>query len=215
MKKIVVFGVGDFSSLAWYVLTHDSDYDVVAFTVDAAYMDKQTHHGLPVVAFENLAETYPPENFALIVPLGPRQLNALRAERYLNAKAMGYSFASYVSSRALTWPDLQIGENCMIYEGVIIQPFARIGDNCILRSGCNISHHAVIENHVFIAAGALVAGGAKIGERCYLGLGATVRDGITIANHCILGAGAVAVEDTIENSLYVGVPAKRRELPTE
>lgn len=215
MKKVIVFGVGDFSSLAWYVLTHDSAYEVAAFTVDAAYVDKQSHQGLPVVAFENLAETYPPEDFALIVPLGPRRVNALRAERYLKAKSMGYSFATYVSSRAHTWPDLQVGKNCMIYEGVIIQPFAQIGDNCILRSGCNISHHAVVADHSFIAAGALVAGGARIGERCYLGLGAIVRDGITVANGCMLGAGAVVVADTAENGLYVGVPAKRRELPAE
>ncbi len=215
MKKVIIFGVGNFSSLAWYVLSHDSAYEMVAFTVDAAYIDKRSHHGLPVIAFENLIETYPPEDFALIIPLGPRRVNALRAERYLKAKAMGYSFVSYVSSRALIWPDLQVGENCMIYEGVIIQPFARIGDNCILRSGCNISHHADVADHVFIANGALIAGKTKIGERCYLGLGAIVRDNVTVADRCILGAGAVVVADTEADGLYVGVPAKRRALPAE
>jgi sugar O-acyltransferase (sialic acid O-acetyltransferase NeuD family) len=215
MNKVVIFGIGDFSSLAWYALTHDSDHEVAAFTADGEYIDKKSHHGLPVVAFEALTETCPPGEFSLLVPLGPRRVNALRTERYLMAKSLGYRFVSYVSTRALIWPDLQVGENCMIYEGVIIQPFARIGDNCILRSGCNISHHADVADHVFISAGALVAGGARIGEGCYLGLGAIVRDNITVASHCMLGAGAVVVADTEENGLYVGIPAKRRELPSE
>lgn len=213
MKKVVVFGLGDFASLAWYVLTHDSDCEVLAFTADAAYIDKAQHHGLPVVPFEQLTQTYPPGEVVLLIALGPRNLNQVRAQRYQTAKAAGYGFASWVSSRALTWPDLQVGENCMIHEGVIVQPFAKIGNNCILRSGCNISHHAVIEDHSFIAAGALVAGGGRLGERCFLGLGSIVRDGVTVAARCLVGAGAVITANTEPDGLYVGVPAKRLALP--
>jgi sugar O-acyltransferase (sialic acid O-acetyltransferase NeuD family) len=212
-QKVVVFGLADFSSLAWYVLTHDSHFEVVAFTADQDYLDKPFHHGLPVVPFESIAQYYPPDEVSLLIPLSMRELNRLRAERYASAKAAGYKLVSWVSSRALTWPDLQLGDNCMVYEGVIVQPFARIGNNCILRSGCNISHHAVIDDHVFIASGAVVAGGARVGERCFLGLGSVVRDGVTVAPRCLIGAGAVVTANTEPDSLYMGVPAKRQPLP--
>lgn len=214
-KQVVVFGLTDFSSLAWYALTHDSHCTVVAFTADSAYIDKPSHHGLPVVPFERITQDYPPDEVALLIPLGMRGLNQLRAQRYHSAKAAGYSLVTWVSSRALTWPDLQLGDNGMVFEGAIVQPFARIGSNCILRSGCNISHHAHISDHVFVASGAVVAGGARVGERCFLGLGSVVRDGVSVAPRCLVGAGAVVTADTEPDSLYVGVPARRQSLPVD
>ena len=35
--RVVMFGLGQLSSLAWYCLTHDSPHEIVAFTVDGAY----------------------------------------------------------------------------------------------------------------------------------------------------------------------------------
>ncbi len=37
-KPLVIFGAGDIAQLAHYYFSTDSDYDVVAFTVDAAYL---------------------------------------------------------------------------------------------------------------------------------------------------------------------------------
>jgi len=209
--NVVIFGLGQLSSLAWYALTHDSPHRVMGFTVDAAYQTVDKLHDLPIAPFESLEERFPPSEFALLVPLGWTRVNGLRAEKYAQGKAKGYPFVSYVSSRALVWPDLRIGDNCLIYEGAIVQPFARIGDDCILRSGCHVSHHAVVADHCFLAAHAVVAGSAVIGERCFLGLNSTIRDGITVAPRCFIAAGALVVADTEDDGVYAGVPAKRRE----
>jgi len=39
MKRLVIFGVGQIGQVAHYYFTEDSDYEVAAFTVDAAYLD--------------------------------------------------------------------------------------------------------------------------------------------------------------------------------
>ncbi|MEO6423234.1 MAG: acetyltransferase [Candidatus Nitrotoga sp.] len=212
-KKVVIFGAEQFASLAYYVLTHDSHHEVMGFTVDAAWCRTPTLHDLPVVAFDQLEKYFPPEDYALLISLGWTNCNGLRAAKYEEGKARGYSFVTYVSSRALIWPDLQVGENSMIYEAANIQPFARIGNNCILRNGCNVSHHAIIGNHVFMAAHALVAGGSMVGERCFLGLNSTIRDGVKVAPGCIIAAGALVTADTEPDGLYLGVPARRHPLP--
>jgi acetyltransferase-like isoleucine patch superfamily enzyme len=72
-----------------------------------------------------------------------------------------------------------------------------------------------ISDHGFIAPGAVLAGGATIGQRCFVGANATVHDGVTVAPRCIVAAGAVVNRDTTENGLYAGVPARRREMPTD
>lgn len=208
---VVLFGADTFASLAWFCLTHDSPYHVRAFTVDAAYLTATHHEGLPVVSFEQLTGLYPPGTVRLLLPLGYHAINGLRRERYQQAKAMGYQFISYVSSRASTWPDLQVGENSLIYENAIIQPFSSIGSNVIIRSGAHISHHCEVADHAFVAAGVTLGGNVRVGEQAFIGLGAVVRDGLHIAERSFIGAGAVVLKDTDVDGVYVGNPARKTE----
>lgn len=208
-KPVVIFGNSTFASLAWYCLTHDSPSQVEAFTVDRAYLQEPTHEGLPVVPFEDLPSHYAPSEVRLLIPLGYAHINSLRKERYLQAKALGYEFISYISSRASTWPDLKVGENCLIYEHAIIQPFARLGDNVIIRSGAHISHHCEVGSHSFIAAGACFGGNATTSEQVFVGLGAILRDGIHLAERSFIGAGAVVVANTEADGVYLGNPARK------
>lgn len=208
---VVIFGTAGLSSLAWYALAHDSEFRPVAFTVDADYLRDPIHEGLPVVSFDQLASQYAPEVTAMLVPLGYRRINGLRRTRYEQAKTLGYRFIRYVSSRAYTWPDLRLGENCLIYEGAIIQPYSSMGDNVIIRSGVHISHHCTVADHVFVAAGATLGGNVYVGEQAFVGLGAVVRDGIRIAERSFIGAGAVIIADTAADGVYVGNPARRLE----
>jgi sugar O-acyltransferase (sialic acid O-acetyltransferase NeuD family) len=207
--KIVVFGADTFASLAWYCLSHDSPYRVVAFTVDRAFIRGASHEGLPVVAFEDLAAYFPPDEVRLLLPLGYHAINGLRRARYEEAKRRGYRFVSYVSSRASVWPDLRIGENCLIYEHAVIQPFARIGNNVIIRSAAHISHHCQVADHAFVAAGVTFGGNVTVGEQAFVGVGAVLRDGLTVAERTFIGAGAVVIADTEADGVYVGNPAKK------
>jgi sugar O-acyltransferase (sialic acid O-acetyltransferase NeuD family) len=208
-KPVVIFGLSDFASLAWHVLTHDTPLAVTAFTVDGSYLHGDRFHDLPVVGFEEVQDRFPPGEHQMLVPLGGRGANGLRRDRYLQAKAKGYEFVTYISSRALVAPGVKIGENSMIFEGAAVQAMASIGANCIVRTLANISHHVRLGDHGFVAASAVVGGGATIEERCFLGLGSVVRDGVTLAERCLVGAGAVVTRDTEPNGVYTGVPAKR------
>jgi sugar O-acyltransferase (sialic acid O-acetyltransferase NeuD family) len=206
---IVVFGCGNFASIVWYMLTHDSTHRVVGFTVDSEYCTAESKHGVPVVPFEELEQYYPPDRVAMFAPLGYRNINGLRADRYHAAKVRGYSFISHVASRAMVWPDLRIGENCMIFDGATINPFAVMGNNCLLLSGSHVSHHVVVGDHCFLAINAVVAGGVKIGERCFLGSNSTIRDKVSLAPRSFIGAGAIVISDTEADGVYVGNPARR------
>lgn len=208
-RPVVIFGNLLSASLAWYCLTHDSPWRVAAFTVDEAYIRQPVHEGLPLVSFERLEQRYPPSEFRLLIPMGYHQINGVREARYRSAKDRGYEFVTYVSSRASVWPDLTLGENCLIYEHAIIQPFARIGDNVIIRSGAHVSHHCQVANHAFIAAEAAMGGETCIGERAFVGVGATLRDRIRVAERSFIGAGAVVVRDTEPDGVYVGNPARK------
>jgi len=203
-KKLVVFGSGAIAELAHYYFTNDSDYEIVAFTVDGEYIEDPTLCGLPVVPFEEVAELYPPADHDFFVALSYARVNAVRKEKYLKAKELGYHLTSYISSHATVLNDGKIGENCFIFEDNTVQPFVTIGNNVTLWSGNHIGHHSTIKDHTFIASHVVVSGGVVIGEQCFLGVNATLRDHITIGDRAVIGAGVLLLSDAAEDSVYRG-----------
>lgn len=213
-KRLVIFGAGDIAQLAHYYFSTDSDYEVVAFTVDAAYVTEPVFCGLPVVPFEEVAEKYRPEEYAFFIALSYSKLNMVRKEKYLAARALGYSLASFISSRANVLNDGRIGENCFILEDNTIQPFSTIGNNVTLWSGNHIGHHAIVMDHCFIASHVVISGGVEVGEQCFIGVNATLRDHIKVGEKCVIGAGALLLADAEAEGIYSGTAAGRSNVPS-
>ncbi len=208
-KPLVIFGSGDIAQLAHYYFSTDSNYEVVAFTVDANYIKESECCGLPVVAFEDVAKQYPPDSYDFFVALSYSKLNAVRKGKFLAAKEMGYKLVSFVSSRATVLNEGRIGENCFIFEDNTIQPFVTIGNNVTLWSGNHIGHHSVIHDHTFIASHVVISGGVEIGEQCFVGVNATLRDHIKIGDRCVVGAGALLLADAAPEGVYIGTATER------
>lgn len=213
-KPLVIFGSGEIAQLAHYYFSTDSNYEVVAFTVDAAYISATEFCGLPVVPFEELANLYSPDSHEIFVALSYSKLNQLRKEKYLAAKALGYRIASYVSSHATVLNDGRIGDNCFILEDNTIQPFVTIGNNVTLWSGNHIGHHSTIHDHCFIASHVVISGGVDIGESCFIGVNATLRDHIKVGEKCVIGAGALLLADAEPEGVYIGSATERAKVPS-
>ena len=53
----------------------------------------------------------------MFLPISFKRMSYLRRDKLAAAKEKGYDIISYVSSKATTWPGLDVGENCFIFEG--------------------------------------------------------------------------------------------------
>lgn len=211
MAKVVIFGLLDTAELAHYYLTNDSEHEVVAFTVNEAYQNRDFFCELPVVSFERLNTIYPPNNYALFVPMTGQKMNKLRTKIYLEGKERGYSYISYISSKATVF-DNEIGENCFILEDNTIQPFTKIGNNVVLWSGNHIGHHGEIKDHVFFTSHVVMSGHCIIESYCFFGVNATIRDYSHLAEGTLLAMGASLItQKTEEWGIYLGNPAKKKE----
>jgi sugar O-acyltransferase (sialic acid O-acetyltransferase NeuD family) len=205
MAKVIIFGTNEMAQLHHYYLTHDSPHEVVAFTVDQDYIKQKTlYGGLPVVPFEEVDSIYPPTDYKMRIAIFYGNVNKNRAEKYYEAKAKGYELINYISSKAITWPGLVIGDNCWIGDNNVCQPFVTIGNNVTIMEGCTIAHHSVIEDHCFLSGQVAVLGGATVKSSCLLGANSTIRNDITIAEECVIGAGALILENTQAKSVYRG-----------
>lgn len=207
-KQVVLFGLGEFAAVADVYLTEDSPHDVVAYTVHEAFMDGSEFQGRPVVPFERLEERYPPDEYAMFVAIGFKDVNRARAKVYGECKARGYELVSYVCSKATHWSDLEIGDNTFVFENNVIQPFTKIGSDVVIWSGNHIGHHVVIGDHCFLTSHVVVSGGVVVGDHAFLGVNATIRDHVTIAPSTVVGAGALVMKDTEAEDVLI---ARRTE----
>ena len=207
-NQVVIFGTGDVGRLAHFYFTHDSDYEVAAFSADGDFIEEKEFLGLPLLAFEEVTSLYPPDQYKMFVALSYKNVNQVRAQKYYEAKEKGYELVSYICSTATTWPDLKIGDNCFIFEDQTIQPYVEIGNNVVMWSGNHIGHDSIIGDHCFLTSHVVVSGYVTVKEKCFLGVNCTIRDGITIGEECVIGAGALILKDAQPKGVYMTTPAK-------
>lgn len=203
MKKLIIFGSGDFAEIAKFYFEKDSEYCVEAFALDCGYRKTDMFCGLPVYDFENIEQRFLPDEYEMFIAIAYSHMNKAREEKYKEAKQKGYKLASYISTHMTRWIERdQIGDNCFILEDNTIQPFVKIGNNVILWSGNHIGHHAQIGNHVFIASHVVLSGRTCVGDYSFLGVNAAVNDHVKIAERCVIGSGALITRDTEPDSVY-------------
>lgn len=211
-RKLILVGAGEFAEIAYEYFSVDSEYEVISFSVEEAYLNETKLNGLPVVPFERLAEFFSPTEYYVFVAIPSTQLNRLRTRLYLALKNMGYKMATYISSHAFVWRNASVGENCFIFENNVVQPFVTIGNNCILWSGNHIGHRTVIEDNCFLTSHVVVSGYCRIGHSSFLGVNSTFNDNVTIAHSCVIGSGSLVRKSLLDSeSLYIGNPAKKVE----
>lgn len=208
VKRIIIVGAGEFAEIAYEYFTHDSPHEVVAFSVESDYIKEKELFGLPVVPFEDLEKRYVPHEFGFHVAVTYTQLNRVRTRLFKEARDKGFSPVSYVSSNAFVWHNVEIGENCFIFENNVIQYSVVIGDNVVMWSGNHVGHRTSIGDNCFISSHVVISGYCDVGENCFLGVNSCFADKLKIGKDCIVGSGAVVVKDTDEGKVYVGNPAR-------
>lgn len=209
-RKLVIVGTGEFGKIAYEYFTLDSEYEVVAFAVEKKYRKQEKLFDLAIIDFEDIIQKYPPEKHEVFIAITYVQLNKARQRLFEKCKEMGYHCASYISSKAFVWHNVEIGENVFVFENNTLQYHVSIGNDTILWSGNHIGHGTVIKAHCWIASQTVISGFCHIGENTFIGVNVTVGDNVTMAKDIIVGAGSVTVKDLSESGyVYIGSPAKR------
>jgi sugar O-acyltransferase (sialic acid O-acetyltransferase NeuD family) len=203
MSQVVIFGIGRGADVATRYFRTDSPHEIVAYTVDDAYLDRKEFMGRPVIPFSRIGEEAPPSECRMFVPLGFQDMNGLRARKCAAAKEKGYSLESYVSSRITAWDRPAFGENCFILEGNLFDFDVKVGNDVFLWSANHIGDLSVIEDHVWISSHAVLSGEVTVGQYSFLGINATVSNKVRVGPRSYIGANALIVKDTPADSVYV------------
>lgn len=208
MRNLIIFGTGEIADVAHYYFDKGNEYKVIGFAANREFITAQTFHNLPIFAVEEIIKSNPPGTCDIFVALSYQKMNLLRKRIFQLFLEYGYSFASYVSERAVILNDYNIGKNAFILEHNTIQPYVKIGNNVTLWSGNHIGHHSVIEDHVFISSHVVVSGGVTLGSESFVGVNATFRDHIKVGKSNLIGAGSLIMKSTLDKAVYVADSTK-------
>ena len=208
-RGLILVGTGAFAQVAYEYFTHDSSYEVVAFSVEREFYEDSMLFDVPVVPFEDLDRHFSPEDHDFFVAITYFGLNKVRARLLEAARGYGYRAASYVSSQAFVWRNVELGEHCFIFEKVVIQPFVTIGEDVICWTGGFIGHHSSIGAHCFVAAHSAVNGTTAVGEYSFLGSNCTIANHVSVGENCIISAGSHVMSDVEQDQVIIGTWRKK------
>jgi UDP-N-acetylglucosamine acyltransferase len=110
---------------------------------------------------------------------------------------------------------LEIGADCIIREGVTINPgtaggrlATNIGERCMLLAQAHVAHDCVLGNDVLLANNVMLAGHVAVGDHAILGGGAAVQQFVRVGAHAFLGGLSGLESDLVPFGLALGNRAR-------
>lgn len=203
MQNVVIFGVGNIAEIVGHYLDRDKDIRVVAHTVDRAYLEARTFQRRPVVPFDEVANRFPPSGHQMFIAIGYHEMNSVRTRVCERASEAGYTLVSYVHPSSSVFPGVEIGGNCFVMEGVVIQAKSKIGSNVFVAPGVMIGHHSTIEDHCWLSSGAILGGHNHLGKSCFLGINVSIGHLIDIGEETLITAGSLVTRGLPAGSVVV------------
>ena len=91
--KVILFGNGKISEVAYNYLKIDSSYQVTAICINNEYFNENsnTFDNIPLVGFDEVQDKYPPSEYYFFIPFSGTNMNKLREKIYNEAKQKGYA----------------------------------------------------------------------------------------------------------------------------
>lgn len=110
---------------------------------------------------------------------------------------------------------LEVGEKCVIREGVTINPgtegggsVSRVGNNCTFLANSHVAHDCTVGNGVIMSNNVMLAGHCTVGDHVIFGGGSGAHQFCRIGNNAFIGGLAGVEGDVIPFGMVMGNRAK-------
>lgn len=144
------------------------------------------------------------------------------ADAVIRERLMDRCVGAGIASVTIRSRDVVTGDNVVVGEGAILQPFVMLTSDVRIGRGFHaniysyVAHDCVIGDFVTFAPGVKCNGNVHIGDRAYIGTGAILRQGtpekpLAIGAGATIGMGAVVTKDVAAGVTVVGNPARPLE----
>ena len=210
MKKIIIYGNGKHAEQIAFLISYYRLGKVVSFTVEHKFITNKNLMNIPVIPFENLEDSFPPQGYDMFVAIGAQKMNQLREEIYYKCKAKGYSMTNLLcpgnNDLVASTP---MGDNVFI-DGSSFSSFIKLGNNVSFQ-GVNLGHHTEIHNHV-LGAACIIGASCIIENNVLIGVGAIIAPGVKVGAYSFVSPGCIITKDVEPYSVYTNKSTQKRTI---
>lgn len=207
--KIIVIGSGGHARIIIDIIEEVGKYEIDGIVTNDIFPNNM-FDGYEILGNDEiLDDLYKKGYYELAMGIGGFRDNKLRSAIFNKCKKIGFEFVTLIHPAAVISRTAKLGEGCVLFAGVIINPNTIINDNVVLATSATVDHDTVIKSHVLVSAGVTVGANDVIEEGVLLALGSKVISGVRIGKNILVGAGAVVVKDLEEPGIYLGIPAQK------
>lgn len=136
--------------------------------------------------------------------------NKLREQMHIKLKAKNANIANIIDPSATVRSIIDAKKGIYIGPGAVVSVDVSLGEGVILNTMSSVDHESIVGDFSQIGPHAGIAGRTSIGESCLVGMGANIVDKLEIGNHVTIGAGALLLKNAESESVWMGVPAKKK-----
>ena len=104
--------------------------------------------------------------------------------------------------------NVRMGKGNLICSGCLISCNVDLGDFNILDGFITVGHDTRMGNYNVVMPSCNISGGVVMGDCNFMGVKSVVLQYLKVGNNVKIGAGAIVMHDTVDDHLYVGVPAR-------
>jgi len=204
MKKLIIFGNGEFAEISQYYFGRDN---IAYFCVDDEFLKEEKFNGVPLIGLSELLK-FNKNEFNLFIALSYKKMSKIRQEKYEMFKKKNFTFASFIHKKSYISKEANIGENCLILENQTIQRGVNIKDNVFLWSGNHIGHNSTINNNTYVSSGVVISGNVSVGKNCFFGVNSCTKEFIKIGDNVLVSMGALVTKNIASNSVVLSSESK-------
>ena len=114
-----------------------------------------------------------------------------------------------VHPSAVVSPSAHLADNIYIGAQSVIGVQATLGRGVVQNALSSIEHDNEIGAFTMLGTGSILCGHVTTGELAFIGGGSTIKPRTYVGARTTIGAGAVVINDTDDDAVYVGNPARR------
>ncbi len=206
MKEILLFGSGGHCNVAVDILKKNS-------VKINGYLDIKKNKKSKIEYLGNISE-----NLKLLKMKKTRGFIAI-GNNYIRKKVYEtifkinseFKWESLIDPSCVISKSTKIGEGSIIIAGSVINARTIVGKHCIINTKNSIDHDNIIDDFSSTGPSVTTGGTVKIGKTSHIGISSTLKNNIKIGSNTIIGSCSFVNKNCLSNSLYFGIPAKKKK----
>ena len=209
--NLVLIGGGGHCRACIDVIEYEDKFEIYGI-IDRPELLGQKVLGYTVIGDDKDLPGLAKEGYNFLITLGFHGNSSLRENLFELIESNGGRFPTIVSPLAYVSKHNKMGKGNIIMHHALLNANTWIGNNNIINSKALLEHDSKVGHHNHISTRAVLNGSCDILNSCFLGSSSLLKHGVRLCSNVIVGAGAVVVTDIDKQGMYLGIPAKRKEL---